>query len=329
MEFLYRFERAPEIGFAYFNLTELAVGLATGVVLAIFHAIIGRSESTHQHRRFRHISSTALVAAVLISIVDNRPIGIAVGVAIATVGHAIFSISQTQTITSAKPPSRQFGNQAALGIAGVIVATTTTATSPPWWIPMAFVGGAVVAALGLQLLDSQPAPLITELITAMIASTLIGLWACLADTEAVLLATGVLIPTLIGSLVPNLKIPRLPPWPTATLIAAIGAIGTEARPSAVLGAITCWGIIVVLPIFGVIYALRRSVVDFSRSSSFALFAVHLSAVIAASRWAARGGSVATGVMRSVSVIAIASALSALVASSGFRTNASVPERQQQ
>lgn len=145
---------------------------------------------------------------------------------------------------------------------------------------------------------------------ALAIVTVGGMWLAVPDTEATITLGMVWLPFALLSITIHGRPTRAlhpllaaVPWLTAAMVAAWAAAwGAAARDRALPGALACFGAALVVP--WVLVVARRALLP------TVIVALHVAAVIAAARWAARAPSVGTGVVRSVIVLAALAAIAA-------------------
>jgi hypothetical protein len=196
---------------------------------------------------------------------------------------------------------------AALAAAVAVALALSGAGLPVGGRVVAVAGAAgAVAGLGARRLERQVAPAATAVSVLL---GVLGVWLAVPDAEAPVLVLGAVACWAVAAWwVPTLAEPGgAVGW--VALAAVVGwaaAVGGRGRPAAIAGALACWGVVVVVPT--VAAAIRRV------PPAAAVLGLQAVTVLAASRWAARVDDVAAGVVRSVLVLVVSAALTAVVAS---------------
>lgn len=286
-----------------YNIDELAGGLVAGFVAAGGFFVVARVAGQLRGKAAGrpHIAYLTTVApplaAVLLVIQSRVPIGLVVGVLVATVGAVV--VASTARLRPRLWAEPMFG----ITGAAIAVATTRAEVSNALMLLLAVV--TVTAALGLRALnDATP-----WLPSLMISISLIGIWACAADTEGILLVAGCLLPFLVATGSRRFEQRPLPAWPTAVLISTVALLGASARPPTVPGALICWGLILVIPLT---VAMRPKRCPHGLTGAAPLVVAQLLIVAAASRWAARSSDMTAGMTRSVLVLVVASVAASVI-----------------
>jgi hypothetical protein len=184
--------------------------------------------------------------------------------------------------------------------------------------------GAVVLALALGsaawAMGRRATPALFGLLTLV---ALVGCWACLPDTEAILTTIGVLAPTILVAwwrvTVTATLLPVLAP-----VVAWVIALSSVGRPAAAVGAAGCFGLILLVPVVARVDARVWAMVDHRAGPAEMGTVVALQAVLVVICARVAGTSADVIFASSVSAAALIAGGAALVLSPRLLSRAAAP-----
>lgn len=263
---------------------EFQIGLVLGAVSLLAILVVAR---------LRHASSRSPVpiaglllaggGAYAISRSSSLPISVAVGLAL---------LAATGFVPGSSPLAWALRAVLLFGGAAVLAASSPDV---PEWIPIAVVASATVGGVAAADFDRRFAD--TGLGPVLFAISVCGVYGTVPETQEALALVGIATPLALGG------------WPRARarlggagalasvgLISWVAATGGSQRPSAVIGALACLGLLAVEPV-----ARKVMIPSADRSPpKSGVLALHLAIVLLASRVAGLRSS-------SAAALAIASA----------------------
>lgn len=291
-----------------YHPTELAVGLASGMVVVGLQLGADRISQ----RAVRGLGGLAPFVASAVLVARSRaPIVLVAAVGIPAIGTAVGTAISPPTAEPSEPPGSRGARwvrttpEVLAGLVGAAMSALAVPTTLPWWSRLLVPCIAAVAALGLSSAARGPAWAAPTLLGAAI----VGIWAAVPDTEAVLIAAGVLAPGIAVSIWSGTGCCHPAPWPTAIMTTGVAGLASVGRPAALPGALACWAVLITVPL---VRAGRRRA---NRFRWIVLLPLHLAVVAAASRWAARTNVEAAGLARSSLLWVVASIFVGLYGSS--------------
>jgi hypothetical protein len=213
--------------------------------------------------------------------------------------------------------------------AGLLAAVMLLAFDPPFAMPigllLALSVAVVATAYGARTVSgwlttgdtSAEGTLPSRVPPLAVFITIAGVWLAVPDTEAPLVVLGAALPLVGLALVlgaPGLTAVPLALWGAIAIdVFGWGAWGARGRPAALVGALACAGILLLVP-------LLRPLLERGRGA-VALLGVHAITVLLAARWASRTDDIWLGVARSALVLTAAAVALAMVSGRAWRAPA--------
>ncbi len=193
-----------------------------------------------------------------------------------------------------------------VGLAGgtTLALLLTTAGLPAGaGVALGATAAGVLAGAGAARLTTMAAP---PVVAGAVLLTALGVWLSVPDTEAPILVVGALaVWATVAWWTPTMAEPgRAGDW--MALAAVIGwatLVGARGRPASAVGALACWGVVVVIPV--VMRGTRRV------PHPAIVLGLQAATVLAAARWAARVDDVGQGLLRAAVVLAASAAATVL------------------